>query len=130
MPTILLIDDDAQVRKAYGLALRQRGYHLIEADSGCAGLEAAKKFLPDLILTDIQMPGGDGQSLLYHLRHHPELSAKQVILMTGRPDLVPTRTGMEAGADDFLIKPFTIDALISCVEARLRRAEIHWLQRF
>lgn len=126
MHTILLVDDDAQILKVFGLALRQRGYHVIEADSGYAGLEAANQHLPDLILTDINMPGGDGQSLLFHIRHSPELKAKQVVLMTGRPDLVPLRTGMEAGADDFLIKPFSMDALISCVEARLSRAEIHW----
>lgn len=126
MHTILLIDDDVQTRKVFGLALRQHGYHVIEADSGLGGLEAAKKYLPDLILTDVNMPGGDGRALLYHIRQNPELSAKQVVMMTGRPDLVAPRTGMEDGADDFLVKPFSMEALLACVEARLRRAEIHW----
>jgi len=124
--SILLIDDDAQARKAFGMALRQRGYQVIEADSGYNGLEAAKKYLPDLILTDVNMPGGDGRALLHHIRHTPELNAKQVVLMTGHAELVTPRTAMEEGADDFLIKPFTLEALCSCVEARLRRAEIHW----
>jgi signal transduction histidine kinase len=124
--TILLIDDDARTRQAFGLALRQKGYHLIEADSGIAGLEAAKKYLPDLILTDINMPGGDGRALLYHIRHTPEISSRQVVLMTGYIGVVSPRKGMEEGADDFLIKPFTMEELISCVEARLRRADIHW----
>jgi signal transduction histidine kinase len=126
MHTILLIDDDPQIRKAFGLALQHHGYRVLEADSGETGLETAKLHLPDLILTDIGMPGGDGQTLLCHIRQSPELNTKQVVLMTGRPDLVPLRTGMEAGADDFLIKPISLASLLSCVEARLRRAEIHW----
>ena len=126
MQTILLIDDDANILKVFGFALRKHGYHVVEADSGLAGLEAAKKYLPDLILTDVNMPGGDGRALLYHIRQNPELCAKQVILMTGRPDQLAPRTGMEDGADDFLVKPFSMEALLACVEARLRRAEIHW----
>ena len=126
MYTVLLIDDDPQILKVFGIALRKNGYRVIEADSGTTGLEAAQKYLPDLILTDIAMPGGDGQALLYHIRQNPELNAKQVVLMTGRTDLVPVRKGMEAGADDFLVKPISLDDLISCVEARLSRAEVHW----
>jgi signal transduction histidine kinase len=126
MHTVLLIDDDEQTRKVFGLALRHKGYQVLEADSGYTGLEMAKKYLPDLILTDVNMPGGDGKALLFHIRQDPELNAKQVILMTGQADLVAPRTAMEAGADDFLIKPFTLDALCVCVEARLQRAQIHW----
>jgi len=124
--TILLIDDDPQTRQVFGFALRRHGYQVLEADSGYSGLEMAKKYLPDLILTDVNMPGGDGKALLFHIRQDPELSAKQVILMTGQADLIAPRTAMESGADDFLIKPFTLEALCTCVEARLQRAQIHW----
>jgi len=126
MKLILLIDDDAQIRLTFGLALRKKGYRVIEADSGLAGLELARQQKPDLILSDINMPGGDGQALLHHIRADPELSSKQVVLMTGRPDLVSPRRGMEDGADDFLVKPVTREALLSCMEARLKRADIHW----
>ena len=61
---ILLVDDDPQLRTLLGLTLRGSGYSVIEADSGMAGLELARKHLPDLILSDIDMPGGDGASLL------------------------------------------------------------------
>jgi len=126
MKTILLVDDDQQVLSMFGLALRRKGYHVIDADSGTAALALARQYLPTLILTDIHMPGGDGATLLQAIRHDPELRSKQVVLMTGRPDLVTPRKGMEDGADDFLIKPVSIKALLSCVEARFSRASINW----
>ena len=126
MKTILLIDDDVQVRTMFGVALRRAGYRVIEADSGVTGLAMARQHLPDLILSDIHMPGGDGSSLLRNIRADPELKARQVVLMTGRPDLVTPRKGMEEGADDFLVKPVSLGALISCVEARFKRSSINW----
>ena len=126
MKIILLIDDDEQIRKSFGPALRHHGYRVIEADNGVTGLELARLQMPDLILTDINMPGGNGQALLHQIRVDSELSSKQVVLMTGRPDMVTPRRGMEEGADDFLVKPISREALLSCMEARLRRADIHW----
>lgn len=126
MKTILLIDDDEQVRVTYGAALRKNGYKVFEADSGTSGLAMARKYLPDLILSDINMPGGDGSTLLHDIRSDPELRSKQVVLMTGRPDLVTPRKGMEAGADDFLVKPFSSESLINCLEARFRRGSVSW----
>jgi len=126
MKTILLIDDDQQVRAMFGLALRKHGYHVIEADSGVSGLAMARQHLPDLILSDIHMPGGDGSTLLRDIRRDPELKSKQVVLITGRPDLVTPRAGMEEGADDFLVKPVTLKTLLSCVEARFNRVSISW----
>jgi two-component system sensor histidine kinase/response regulator len=126
MKTILLVDDDNQVRTMFGLALRRNGYHVLEAVSGTDGLAMARQHLPDLILTDIHMPGGDGATLLHDIRHDPELRSKQVVLMTGRPDLVTPRKGMEEGADDFLVKPIGLDGLLSCIKARFSRASISW----
>jgi len=110
----------------FGLALRRNGYHVLEAVSGDTGLALARQHLPDLILTDINMPGGDGSTLLHNIRHDPELRSKQVVMMTGRPDLVTPRKGMEEGADDFLVKPVGLAALLSCVAARFSRASISW----
>ena len=107
-------------------ALDRSGYRVIEADSGVTGLQMARQHLPDLILSDIHMPGGDGSTLLHDIRHDPELRSKQVVLMTGRPDLVTPRKGMEEGADDFLVKPVNLKALLSCVEARFNRASVNW----
>ena len=126
MKTILLVDDNEELVKTYGMVLRKKGYHVIEADSGGAALAMARKHLPDLIISDIDMPGGDGATLLRDIRRDPELKSKQVVLMTGRPDLVTPRKGMEEGADDFLLKPVELEALLNCVEARFRRAAISW----
>jgi len=126
MKTILLIDDDLHVRTMFGVALRRAGYHVIEADSGVAGLAMARQHLPELILSDIHMPGGDGSTLLRDIRRDPELKTRQVVLMTGRPDLVTPRKGMEEGADDFLVKPVNLGALLSCIEARFKRVSINW----
>jgi two-component system sensor histidine kinase/response regulator len=126
MKTILLVDDEKQLRSMFALALERHGYRVFQADSGATGFELARQQLPDLILTDINMPGGDGATLLRNIRQDPELKARQVVLMTGRPDLVPPRRAMEEGADDFLLKPVSLAALISCVEARFRRASISW----
>jgi two-component system sensor histidine kinase/response regulator len=126
MKLILLIDDDEGVRFTFGGVLRAHGYRVIESDSGDAGLELARQQMPDLILTDINMPGGDGQTLLHQIRADDELSNTPVVLMTGRPDLVSPRKGMAQGADDFLVKPISGDDQITCMESRLKRAEIHW----
>jgi signal transduction histidine kinase len=126
MKTILLVEDNVLMRLTFGKALREHGYHVIEAASGGKGLALARQHLPDLILSDVQMSGGDGTSLLREIRNDPELKARQVVLMTGRPELMTPRKGMEEGADDFLVKPVALDVLLSCVETRFRRASINW----
>lgn len=126
MKTILVVDDEEQLRKMLALVLRKNGYHVIEADSGAEGLALARRHLPDLILSDIHMPDGDGTTLLRALRQDSELRTKQIVLMTGKPELVTPRRAMEEGADDFLAKPVSIKALLGCVEARFERASISW----
>jgi signal transduction histidine kinase len=86
----------------------------------------ARQHLPDLILSDVHMPGGDGSNLLAEIRRDPALKSKQVVLMTGRTDLITPRRGMEEGADDFLEKPVSVAALMNCVAARFKRASINW----
>lgn len=124
MQTILLIDDDEAMLHSYGLMLRRNGYHVFEANSGSAGLKMAQRHLPDLILSDINMPGGDGTTLLRDLRRDPKLKSVQIVLMTGKPGLATPRRVMEEGADDFLVKPVSSEALLACVEARFHRASI------
>jgi CheY-like chemotaxis protein len=118
MKTILLVDDDQPLRAVLGLALRRSGYRVIEADSGAAGLEMARQHLPDLILSDIDMPGGDGASLLREIRRDAELKSRQVVLMTGTAELLSPRQGMEEGADASLLKPVSLHQLLNCVKAR------------
>lgn len=125
MKTILIIDDDDSIRDMYGLALESDGYRVLTAASGAEGLELARRHSPDLVLSDINMPGLDGRGVLRALRDDPELGAKPVVLMTGNQRDITPRNGMELGADDFLLKPFTNEELARCVNARLQRAEVH-----
>jgi DNA-binding response OmpR family regulator len=126
MKTILLVDDDQQLRELLCVALRRDGYYVIQADSGITAFQIARQHLPDLIVSDIDMPEGDGVSLLRDIRLHPELKARQVVLMSGRPDLLASRKGMDEGADDFLMKPVSLRAFLSCVKARFNRASLIW----
>jgi CheY-like chemotaxis protein len=93
MKTILLIDEEEGVRLTFGQALRRKGYHVIESDSGADGLEMARRHLPDLILSDFEMPRGDGSSVLRDIRRDSELRFKQGVLMTVRPDLITACKG-------------------------------------
>jgi len=86
----------------------------------------AQQHLPDLILSDINMPGGDGTKLLRDLRMDAALKSVQIVLMTGNPDLAKPRRAMEEGADDFLLKPVSMEALLACMEARFNRASVNW----
>src|SRR5271156_662326 len=102
MKTILLVDDDKHLLDMLGTKLVRRGYRVIAANCGVTALEMARQHLPDLILSDVHMPGGDGATLLHDIRRDPELRSRQVVLMTGESDLVAPRKSMEEGADDFL----------------------------
>lgn len=126
LKTILLIDDDQAILSMFGMALRHDGYQVLTAEDGEEGIEMARIHLPDLIISDINMPGTDGKTVLKTLREDPAIASLQIVLMTGNPTAVPPRKGMELGADDFLVKPFGHDELSRCVEARLRRAHVHW----
>lgn len=125
MKTVLLIDDDELILNTFGLALRKRGYRAITAESGDQGIILARQHLPDLIVSDINMPGTDGTGVLQALRADPQLSSKQIVLMTGNTAATTPRTGMNLGADDFLVKPFSLEEFMRCVEARLQRAQLN-----
>ena len=121
MKRILVIDDEEWLREMVHLALSQRGYEVLEAGNGATGIEVAQKQLPDLVLCDVNMEKVDGYLTLSSLRNEPATAAIPFILMTGLADSAGMRHGMELGADDYLPKPFTIDALYAAVEARLKK---------
>ncbi|MGH7951259.1 MAG: hybrid sensor histidine kinase/response regulator [Limisphaerales bacterium] len=123
MKKILVIDDEEWLREMIQLALRQRGYDVIEAHNGREGIEKARKELPDLILCDVNMGKVDGYLTLASLRTEAPTAAIPFILMTGLADNAGMRHGMELGADDYLPKPFTTDVLYAAVEARLKKSQ-------
>ncbi|HYG21477.1 MAG TPA: hybrid sensor histidine kinase/response regulator [Verrucomicrobiae bacterium] len=124
MRKILVIDDEEWLREMINLALRQNGFEVIEAENGETGIEAAKRELPDLILCDVNMDKIDGYRTLSALRAEPATASIPFILMTGLADQAGMRHGMELGADDYLPKPFTIEALYAAVDVRLKKVNV------
>lgn len=106
------------------MALAGAGYHTLGADDGSTGLELAQAHLPDLILCDINLPSLNGWDLLEKIRANTGTAGVQFVFMTGHTWVNKPRVGMERGADDFLEKPFGLEALVSCVRARLQRAAL------
>src|SRR5580658_2673964 len=123
MKKILVIDDEEWLREMIHLALKQKGFEVIESNNGADGIERARQELPDLILCDINMEKVDGYLTLASLRNEAPTAAIPFILMTGLADNAGMRHGMELGADDYLAKPFSTDALYAAVEARLKKAQ-------
>lgn len=123
MKRILVIDDEEWLREMVRMALQRQGFDVFEAENGAVGIEIAKRDLPDLILCDVNMAQVDGYRTLSVLRNEPTTAAIPFILMTGLADNAGMRYGMELGADDYLPKPFTIEALYAAVEARLKKAQ-------
>src|SRR6266496_3945391 len=122
MKRILVIDDEEWLREMVHMALSQKGFEVLEAENGAAGIEIAQRTLPDLVLCDVNMEKVDGYLTLSSLRNEPATASIPFILMTGLADNAGMRHGMELGADDYLPKPFTIEALYAAVEARLKKA--------
>jgi signal transduction histidine kinase len=123
MKKILVIDDEEWLREMIQMALTQHGFEVIEAVNGTDGIEKARKELPDLILCDVNMGKVGGYLTLASLRSEAPTAAIPFILMTGLADTAGMRHGMELGADDYLPKPFTTEALYAAVEARLKKSQ-------
>ncbi|MDD2763510.1 MAG: ATP-binding protein [Opitutaceae bacterium] len=124
LKTILIIDDDVQLVATLALSVEKSGYRALSASDATAGWNLARAHLPDLILCDIQMPGKDGPRLLQEMRADPELADRQFVLMTGKLAHGSPRAAMDLGADDLLLKPFSLTDLLNCIAARLQRAAI------
>ncbi len=115
---ILIIEDDPLVRQFVELVLSQAGYNVSSVGTGELGLKALQTSKWDLVLLDIQLPDMTGVDLLRLLRRYQRVKAT-VMMMTAKGDLATVREAMDAGADGYLVKPFTPDALTKRVEAML-----------
>ncbi len=123
MNKILVIDDEEWLREMVQMALQQKGFDVLLAENGAVGVEIASRQLPDLILCDVNMERMDGYATLSSLRNQPLTASIPFILMTGLADNAGMRHGMELGADDYLPKPFSIEALYAAVGARLKKLQ-------
>jgi two-component system alkaline phosphatase synthesis response regulator PhoP len=121
---ILVIDDMESLRKAICKMLSQEGFAHVETDNGSDGLLLAGESKPDLVLTDAEMPGLGGHALCRTIKKSPALSRVPVIIMSGEMiDEKDVVAGLDGGADDYIIKPFTMKVLLSRIRAVLRRFE-------
>ena len=118
---ILVIEDDPAVRGLIVDTIRLKGWQPLEASDGEMGVRTAETELPDLILCDIQMPKMDGYGVLHCLRENKLTAALPFIFLSGLGEKPKVRKGMESGADDYIVKPFTVQELIGAIEARLQK---------
>ena len=124
MKKILVIDDEEALRQLGRAVLTGEGYDVVDAENAETGLDNARKHLPQLILCDVNLPGMDGYQFVEQLRKDPLTTAIPVILMTGvMRDYSSVRHAMGVGADDYLLKPFSVDELLVAVRMRLHKEE-------
>lgn len=122
--TILVIDDNTDIRENIAEILDLAGYKTLTAENGKQGVEIALKERPTMIICDIMMPELDGYGVLHLLRKHPETEYTPFIFVTAKTERSDFRKGMEMGADDYITKPFGDIELLNAVEMRLKKSEI------
>jgi DNA-binding NarL/FixJ family response regulator len=120
---ILIIEDQATMRRNLGLMLEMEGYAVVSAENGRVGVESARREKPDVILCDVMMPEMDGYAVLQTLRSEADFAATPFLFLTAKGDKSDMRVGMNFGADDYLTKPFVRDDLLAAIESRLSRLE-------
>lgn len=120
MPRVLLIEDDPSVREGVELGLRRRGHEVRAAATGEAGLAALAEFRPDLLLLDLMLPGMNGVQVCRRVRERSQLP---IIMLTARGDDFDVVIGLEAGADDYIVKPARTEVIEARIRAVLRRLD-------
>ena len=118
---LLVAEDDAEIRQALDRILTYEGYQVTTVNDGAAALEAILEHEPDAILMDVMMPFVDGLSLCRKLRERGDRTP--VLMLTARHELSDRVAGLDAGADDYVTKPFELDELLARVRALLRRVD-------
>ncbi|MCH0558428.1 response regulator transcription factor [Streptomyces sp. MUM 16J] len=120
MSRVLLIEDDRAVREAIGLALRHQGHEVAAAGTGEDGMNRLRSFRPDVVVLDLMLPGMTGLEVCREIRGVDQ--AMPIIMATARGDEVDIVVGLEAGADDYVVKPVQARVLEARIRAVLRRA--------
>ena len=116
---ILMVEDDAVIREATQLTLERHGYDVTTAEDGLEAIESFEKIHPDAVMLDIMLPGLDGISVCRRIR---ETSLVPIVMVSARGDALDVVLGLEAGADDYVTKPFDTQVLVARLRAVMRRA--------
>ena len=123
MQRVLVVEDEVDIADLIMFNLQRAGYEVLKAHDGIAGAETAIRERPDLVVLDLMLPGRDGYSVFREIRRDARTSHIPVIMLTARAQTEDRIQGLEAGADDYLTKPFSPKELVLRVNAILRRAD-------
>ncbi len=118
-PRVLVVEDEGSITEALQYALELEGFRVDSADSGRAGLEAARRLHPSVVVLDVMLPGMSGFDVCRQLRAESDVP---IIMLTAKGSEADKVAGLELGADDYLTKPFSIRELVARVRAQVRRA--------
>lgn len=124
MKTILIIEDNKDVRENTAEILEMANYKVLQAENGKIGVDLAQNAKPDLIICDIMMPVLDGYGVIHLLNKNPETASIPFIFLTAKSERSDVRKGMEMGADDYISKPFDDIELLNAVESRMKKNEV------
>ena len=117
MKRVLIVEDQADIRKLIRMTLEFEPYEIFEAPDGVTGLRMAAELQPSMLLLDVMMPGElDGLQVCRLVRADPQLSGTRVLLLSARGQARDREAGVQAGADDYLIKPFSPLQLVETIE--------------
>ncbi|HEY0689464.1 MAG TPA: two-component system response regulator CseB [Kribbella sp.] len=114
-----MVEDDAVIREATQLTLERHGYNVATVEDGLEAIESFEELRPDVVMLDIMLPGLDGISVCRRIR---EASTVPIVMVSARGDALDVVLGLEAGADDYVTKPFDTQVLVARLRAVLRRA--------
>ncbi|MFN8232794.1 MAG: response regulator [Actinomycetota bacterium] len=121
--TVLVVDDDPDIARFVEVNLRSAGYDVAVANDGEEALQKAGELRPDLVLLDVMMPRIDGFEVAQRLRKNPQTASTSIIMLTAKALSADKVTGLQSGADDYIIKPFDPIELLARVKGTLRRAK-------
>lgn len=118
--TVLVVDDDLALAEMLGIVLRGEGFEPVFCADGAKALDVFRASQPDVVLLDVMLPGQDGIEVCRAIRME---SGTPIVMLTAKTDTVDVVLGLEAGADDYVVKPFKPKELIARIRARIRRSE-------